>query len=107
VVIVVGGDPALGGLGCRMPRLRSRHRLANDFSGRSGVDGGAGRVTAAIDRAANVAASPSFIAVNMAMSPVMSERHAHCTKDLPWCASIHGSHGYVLATDGVLNMRDA
>src|SRR5262245_66098132 len=40
VVIVVGGDPALGGLGCQMPRLRARNRLANGFAGRPGIDGG-------------------------------------------------------------------
>ena len=43
VVIVVGDDPALGGLGIRSPRLHPRHRLANGFTGRYGIDSGASR----------------------------------------------------------------
>jgi hypothetical protein len=76
----------------------------------------AAKVTAAIEKAATIVASPSLVVacadnfpfeVNIVVSPVMTWACCSLRRRLASCDSIHGTHGYVLIIDDVLNIRDA
>jgi hypothetical protein len=74
------------------------------------------KVTAASEKAATIVASPSFVVactddfpfeVNIVVSPVMTCACCSLRRRFASCDSIHGSHGYVLIIDDMLNIPDA